>query len=323
MAVSQPLLPALLPPRFEGALRLPSGRRLGYAEFGPAGGRPVLWFHGTPGARRQIAPRARELAHERELRIVSVERPGVGESTPHAYRAVIDFARDIERLCDALEIERFGVVGLSGGGPYALACAHDLPARVVAAVVLGGVAPTVGPDAATGGSVELMRTFAPLMAGIRRPLGTLLKGMVHALEPVANTAADLFTRTMPPGDRRILEDPGVRRMFLDDLILGGRRCMQAICLDAVLFGRPWGFTLADIGVPVHLFYGDSDVIVPLPHGEHLAKRIPGARFLVRPGEGHLGGLGAAEEVFEAVMGHWPSEPANPAPPVRSRRRGAR
>lgn len=302
----------LVPPRFEGTLQLPRGRRLGYAEFGPAAGRPVLWFHGTPGARRQIAPRARELAHERGLRIVSVERPGVGESTPHAYRAIVDFTRDVRRLSDALDIERFGVVGLSGGGPYALACAHELPAQVVATVVLGGVAPTVGPDAASGGSSELMRAFAPLVSGMRRPLGSLLKGLVHALEPVAGTAAGLFARTMPPGDRRLLEDPVVQRMFLDDLILGGRRCMQAILLDAVLFGRHWGFALADITVPVHLFYGDSDVIVPLPHGEHLARRIPGARLLVRPGEGHLGGLGAADEIFDAVLGHWPGE-ADPRP----------
>jgi pimeloyl-ACP methyl ester carboxylesterase len=299
--------PPLAPPRFEGALRLPGGRRLGYAEFGPAAGRPLLWFHGTPGARRQIAPRARELAHEEGVRIVSVERPGVGESTPHVYGALVDYARDIERLCDALGIGCFGVAGLSGGGPYALACAHELPARVVAAAVLGGVAPAVGPDAAAGGASGLIRAFAPLMRGARQPLGGMLRGLVRLLEPLADGALDLFARQMPPGDQRLFEDPAMRLMFQEDLILGARRNMQAIFLDVALFARHWGFALADIEVPVHLWYGDGDIIVPAHHGKHLAQRIPGAQLRIRLGEGHLGGLGAAREVFDAVLAHWPEE----------------
>jgi pimeloyl-ACP methyl ester carboxylesterase len=297
--------PPLHPPRFEGALRLPSRRSLGFAEFGPARGRPLLWFHGTPGARRQIAPRARELAHQRNVRIVSVERPGVGESTPHAYDAVLDFARDVEQLCDALGIEQFGVAGLSGGGPYALACAHALPGRVVAAALLSGVAPAVGPDAAEGGASGLIRAVAPLLARGRQPVGGLLRRLVRMLEPFADPAVDLFARQMPPGDQRLFEDLAMRRMFQEDLILGGRLNMQAICLDVSLFARPWGFALADIEVPVHLWYGDSDTIVPVEHGQHLAKRIPGAALRIRPGEGHLGGLGAADEVFDAIFAHWP------------------
>ncbi|TFG95432.1 MAG: alpha/beta fold hydrolase, partial [Myxococcales bacterium] len=147
-------MPRLPLPRFEGTVRLAGGRRLGFAEFGPANGRPLVWLHGTPGARLQIAPQARQLAHERSVRIVSVERPGVGESAPHTFEAVVDFASDIEQLCDALDIERFAVAGLSGGGPYALACAHEMPERVLAGAILGGVAPSVGSDAAEGGASD-------------------------------------------------------------------------------------------------------------------------------------------------------------------------
>jgi pimeloyl-ACP methyl ester carboxylesterase len=302
-----PRRPHLVPPRLEATLRLSGSRRLGYAEFGPASGRPLLWFHGTPGARRQIAPQARTLAHEIGVRIVSVERPGVGSSTPHPYGALVEFARDIERLCDKLGVERFGVAGLSGGGPYALACAHELPERVVAAAILGGVAPAVGPDAVAGGASGLIRTFAPLMSRVSEPAGAMLRGLVRVLEPLAEQAVDLFARQMPPGDQRIFEDPAMRRMFVEDLLLGGRRRMQAIFLDVAMFGRPWGFALEDIEVPVHLWYGDSDTIVPVHHGVHLSKRIPGAELRIRPGEGHLGGLGASHEVFEAILGHWPDE----------------
>jgi pimeloyl-ACP methyl ester carboxylesterase len=310
-------LPQLEPPRFEGALRLRGGRRLGYAEYGPAGGRPLLWFHGTPGARRQVAPQARALAHEHGVRIVCVERPGIGDSTPHVYGALVEFAADIEQLGDALGIERFGVAGLSGGGPYALACAHEMPARVVAAAVLGGVAPVVGPDAARGGASGLIRTFAPMMQRARQPVGGLLRGLVRVLEPFGESAVDLFARQMPPGDQRVFADAAVRSMFLEDIRLGSRRHMQALCLDVVMFGRHWGFALADIEVPVHLWYGDSDIIVPLHHGEHLAERIPNAKLRIRPGEGHLGGLGASREIFEAILGHWPDESDAAGPARRS------
>ena len=282
-------------------MRLRCRRRLGFAEFGPAAGRPLLWFHGTPGARRQIPPEARTLAHERGVRIVSVERPGVGDSTPHLYTALVQFAADVEELCDALGVERFAVAGLSGGGPYALACAHEIPERVVAAAILGGVAPAAGPEAAAGGAVGFSRALAPLFERARRPLGSLLRGLVRILEPFQEQAVDLFASRMPPGDQRLFEDAGIRRMFVEDLLLGSRHQMQAIWLDAVLFARPWGFRLEDIQIPVHLWYGDGDTIVPVDHGKHVAARIPGAKLRIRHDEGHLGGLGASKEIFDSVL----------------------
>jgi pimeloyl-ACP methyl ester carboxylesterase len=304
-------------PRFEGTVRLAGGRRLGFAEFGPSRGRPLVWLHGTPGARLQIAPQARHLAHERNVRIVSVERPGVGESTPHSFEAVVDFALDIEQLCDALGIERFAVAGLSGGGPYALACAHEMPERVLAGAILGGVAPSVGADAAEGGAASLVRYFEPLLRRTHGPLGSFMSSLIRVLEPFADPVTDLFARLMPPGDQRVFEDQDVRRMFQQDLILGSRRYMQALFLDAMLFGREWGFSLGDLRVPIHLWYGDADTIVPVRHGEHLAERIPGAKLRIRSQEGHLGGLGASQEIFDALLEHW----ADAEAPTRSPRRG--
>jgi len=302
------------PPRFEGTLDLGGGRRLGYAEYGPASGRPILWFHGTPGARRQIAPHAREMAHALDVRLIAVERPGIGASPPHVYASFVEWAADLEVFCDALDLERVGIAGLSGGGPYALACAHQMPARVAAVAVLGGVAPAVGDDAAPGGITPLVRTVSPALRLARRPLGAVLPRVVTALEPVAEQAMDLFASFMPPGDQLVFEDPGVRRMFIEDLVLASRRHMQAFLLDALLFGRPWGFALGDIHVPVHLWYGDADVIVPAAHGEHIARCIPGAVLRMRPGQGHLGGLGASEEIFAAILGHWETGGAGAAVP---------
>ena len=137
-------------------------RRLGFAEFGPAGGRPFVWLHGTPGARRQIPQAARVLAEELGLRIVGVDRPGVGSSTPYRYGSLLDFVTDLTRVGDHLGLERFGVIGLSGGGPYTLAACYALPDRVTVGGVLGGIAPARGDDAPPGGFVGRMAPLGPL-----------------------------------------------------------------------------------------------------------------------------------------------------------------
>lgn len=292
----------LLPPRFEGSIVLRDGRHLGYAEYGPSTGFPVLWFHGTPGARRQISPSAREAAHELDVRIIAIERPGIGASTPHVYDRVRDIAADVKDLSDGLEIDQFAVAGLSGGGPYALACAHEMPNRVVAVAILGGIAPAVGKDRAKGGPTQLVRTLSPVFARTYRPMGAMMKGLIRVLTPYADPAIDLFARFMPPGDQLVFADAAVREMFADDLVIGSRKNMQALFLDAIVFGRHWGFELRDIDVPVHMWYGDADNIVPLEHGKFMAERIPNAMLRVRPDEGHLGGLGASHEVLSAVLG---------------------
>lgn len=298
----------LRPPRFEGTIVLEGGRQLGFAEFGPRSGRPLLWFHGTPGARRQIAPAAHAAADDRGVRLIAVERPGIGASTPHRYEALVEWAADIARLCDALEIDQFAVSGLSGGGPYALACAHEMPDRVVAAAVLGGVAPAVGPEAARGGTSTLTRMMGPVFRYSHVPLGSAMRGLVRLLEPLADQAVDLFASMMPPGDRLVFADPATRRMFQEDLLHGSRSHMQAMFLDAILFGREWGFSISNIEVPIHMWYGDADNIVPVAHGEHMQRLIPNAVLRVQPGGGHLGGLGSSHEIFDALLGHWP-EPA--------------
>ncbi|MDH4041311.1 MAG: alpha/beta hydrolase [Gammaproteobacteria bacterium] len=302
----------ILPPRFEGTFRLKDGRKLGYAEYGPADGKPILWFHGTPGGRRQIAPKARELAVRRKVRLIAVERPGIGDSTSHSYNSLADWAADIQAFCNAKGIDRFAVCGLSGGGPYALACAYYLQDRVLAATILGGVAPAVGVDAAAGGVSRLTRALAPVVKHLRVPLNALLLRLIRRLEPHVDRSMNAVARFMPPGDQLVFEDPAIRHMFEDDILLASRDQMQAMLHDVVIFGRDWGFELGQVTTPVYLLYGDADNIVPLRHGEHMAGRLPNAELRIREGEGHLGGLGASEEIFDDLLSHWPRGRKSPA-----------
>src|SRR5688572_15771978 len=296
--VSSPM--GITAPRLEGTVRVRDGRKLGIAEFGTPDGQPIVWMHGTPGARRQIPDEARRLADARGLRIIGIDRPGVGLSTTHLYDCIYDFVPDLEMVVDQLGIERFAVIGLSGGGPYSLAAAHGLPGRVPAVVIVGGVVPSVGPDAPPGGWVGMARRFRGVMPLIRHPSGVVLTQLVRFLKPLGPQALELYARTTPPGDRDVLTRPDVKEMFLDDLSGNGGRSMRAIMADGILFTRHWGFEPHEIEAPIWWWHGDADNIVPLSHAEWLIPRLKNATMFLRHDESHLSGLGIATEVIDHV-----------------------
>jgi len=288
-------------PNIEGSAAVRDGRRIGFCSFGTPNGRPVFWLHGTPGARRQVPLGGRALAEEHDLRIIGLDRPGIGSSTPHVYDSVRDFALDLELVADALGLDTFHVVGLSGGGPYALATSAVMPDRVLGLEVIGGVAPTVGPDATDGGVVELASRLRVLLPMVRVPLGFALTAAVRVLRPAAGPALDAYRLVQPAGDRRLLARPEFRAMFVDDLVNGSRYQMTAPISDIIVFTRDWGFRLGDVKAPVRWWHGDADHIVPIRHGRHCAERLPNAQFFEVPGESHLGGFAIIEDVLAGLL----------------------
>ncbi len=167
--------------------------------------------------------------------------------------------------------------------------------------MLGGVAPTRGPDAAEGGIIQLAVRLAPALVAARVPLGVLLTGAIRLARPIAGPGLDLYAAVQPPGDKNLLSRPEFKAMFLDDLLNGSRFQTSAPVSDLVLFTRDWGFTASDVSVPVRWWHGDEDHIVPFRHGQHMVDRLPDATMSVIDGESHLGGLGIAEEVITTLM----------------------
>jgi pimeloyl-ACP methyl ester carboxylesterase len=284
-------------PRLEGSVAVRGGRRLSFAEFGNPRGAAIVLMHGTPGARRQIPIEARQFAEQNDLRIIGIDRPGIGSSTPHLYDDILDWTGDLVELCDVLDIDTLRVIGLSGGGPYALAAGAALPDRVHGVGVLGGVAPTKGPDAISGGLVTLAPYVAPVLSLTRVPLGFAMAQVIRLIRPVAGPVIDGYAAVQPRGDKELLARPEFRAMFLDDILNGSRFHFGAVLSDIILFTRHWGFEAADVQVPVHWWHGDSDHIIPHAHGVHLAERLPHARFTTVDGESHHGGLGVGTEVL--------------------------
>jgi pimeloyl-ACP methyl ester carboxylesterase len=298
-----PFVPRDRPPNREGVVRLGGRRCLGWAEYGDPDGDLVLWCHGTPGARRQVPPVGRRAAEDLGLRIVCVERPGVGSSTGHKYATFAEFGPDAAAVADDLGHERFAVVGLSGGGPYAVAAGWANPDRVTAVGVLGGVCPLVGDDAGPGGGLVGMAVpFQWALEPIRVPMGVALWSLLQPIMPLGHAAYLLVSRVMPEGDRKVFADPEIEAMFIGDIVQGSALRFGAIAHDVALFGRHWGFELGDVRVPVRWWHGDTDSLVPLEHAEQAVSRIPDCELRVRPGESHLGGFAAADEVLETLRG---------------------
>lgn len=300
-----PGVPRCEPPRSEGTFFLPTGRRLGYAEFGDPSGPVVLWFHGTPGGRRQLPIVGRRAAEKLGLRVVLVERAGSGLSEAHRYAQIGDWANDMAHVADVLGADKLGVVGLSGGGPYALACA-GMPAlrdRVAAVAILGGVTPSVGPDATASGAIVLARKLSAVTSALRRPFAAATAGLLTPVIPLAHLAYSGLAAAMPAGDRRVFANPEIEAMFIDDIVNVAAGRFQALLDDARLFGVDWGFRLADVKVPVRWWHGDADSIISLADAQAAADHLPDVDLLLMPDESHLGGFAKADDVLAFLAPH--------------------
>ena len=293
-------------PKLEGNIAVGDDRQIGFAEFGDPQGRAVFWLHGTPGARRQIPREARIYAQDNGIRLIGIDRPGIGSSTPYQYENVRAFAGDLETIADVLGVGNMTVIGLSGGGPYTLACAAAMPDRIVAIAVLGGVAPTVGPEAISGGLMSLGSTIAPVLERAGLPFRLAASGFIHLIRPVAEPALYAYARVSPEADRQLLVRPEFKAMFLDDLLNGSRKQLAAPFADIIVFARDWGFRLDEVKVPVRWWHGDKDHIVPFAHGQHVVARLPDAELYTLPGESHLGGLGVAHQIMGNLLELWDS-----------------
>lgn len=299
----EPLRVTVPEPHREDTITLPDGRTLGWAEYGDPQGRPVLWFHGTPGSRRQVPPDAGPAALERGLRVLSLERPGAGWSTPHRYHAVRDWADDVAVFTEHLGLGRYACIGMSGGGPYALACAHEHPEAVAVVVLLGGLGPTVGREAAPG-YTRVLAVLSPLLRAAAGPGSWAIAQVFRAARPHLSVLGPLYARLGPRSDQPVLRDSRMMDVLLDAIDKGLDGDFRAPFYDVVLFSKHWGFEIADIEVPLIIWQGRDDPIVPLRHSSHQAALARTARVVHEPGVGHFAGYAEVASVFDALLEAW-------------------
>jgi pimeloyl-ACP methyl ester carboxylesterase len=268
-------------------IEVSDGRSVQVLTAGPAEGLPLVFHTGTPAGLVEYPPLL-AAAVGAGLRIVQYSRPGYGDSDPRPGRTVADAAADVAAVLDHLGADGFVTAGWSGGGPHALACAALLPGRCQAAATIAGVAPrdADGLDWLAGMAEENVAEFGAAAQG-EAALTEFLRAAADELADVTGEQlAEALGGLVTPTDVAALRDGSADHMAastraaLRTGIAGWRD-------DDLAFVAGWGFDVRAITVPVAVWQGDQDAMVPLAHGAWLAARIPGARAHLLPGEGHL------------------------------------
>jgi pimeloyl-ACP methyl ester carboxylesterase len=277
----------------------PGGRVVAFTAWGDPEGRPLLLLHGTPGSRFSRSPDP-DLYRRLGAHAVSFDRPGYGRSTAQRDRTILSVADDALTVADAVGWERFAVLGVSGGGPHALAVGARAPERVSALGLAVGGAPAefVDPD----------DLIAINREGLRRAREEGRESLEEFLsEPAAQAASDpggMLDAAMadaPEVDREMLARPDVRATLVESLQEAFVNGPVGWFDDAYALSTPWGFELGEVAVPVHMWYGEADRNVPLEAVTKMAAQLRVESFEVIPGAGHLGWLMQEEDVLRTLL----------------------
>jgi pimeloyl-ACP methyl ester carboxylesterase len=279
-------------------MRTHDGRTLAYLEVGDPQGPLVLHNHGGPSSRFEARLFA-DAASKNRLRLVCVDRPGMGQSSPQKARTYEGWADDLVTIAGALGHHEFGVTGWSEGGPWALAAAAYIdPGRLrhVTSIAPGSygafgdnwAAKYLSKIDALGGSLALR--FKP---GFRL--------MYAALGITAKHFRDSFVKQVRNGvndyDRQILLRPEIATAFGDSCAECFAHGSDGLVCDAELLYRNWAFDVTKIERPVHMWQGLDDRLVPDPINKTVADRLPGAVWHPVAGAGHFVAVGAGDDIF--------------------------
>lgn len=268
------------------ALRLADGRALAYDVRGE--GESVVMFHGAPGARGFVpGPLA-------DVRLITFDRPGYGDSDPRPDRVALDCAADVAALMDHLDLERVRLVAWSGGCPFAVATAFALgPDRVSSLVLVSGPGPL---DEVPGAWDALGDHRRPTAEMARVDPSRSERAIARHMQPFIDVPTS-FLGTGRGADRESMSDPYLRSMLEAQIHAAVRQGAAGIAADLIAMWLPWGFALSEIAVPTHVFHGALD-----PHNaadaRTYAARIPGAEFTVWPDLGHLAILSRWSQVLD-------------------------
>jgi pimeloyl-ACP methyl ester carboxylesterase len=266
-------------------LRLQDGRLLGYSIYGDPGGRPVFYFHGFPGSRLE-ARLADRVAARLGVRLIAVDRPGFGLSDFKPRRTIFDWPDDVTTIADHLGLARFATVGVSGGGPYAAACALRIPQRLTAAAIVCGLGP---PDTPNGTDRMVRNNRLTLLLGRHLPwlASMFLRCSAYQLRRNPERMLRRIIGALPDADKAVVARPEIKTAIRDNIVEAFRRGSSGAACELSLYTRPWGFLLKDIALRVDLWHGEEDRSVPPTMGRYQALAMPNCRATFCPREGHF------------------------------------
>lgn len=283
----------------------PDGRTLEVLDTGPEDGFPLVFHFGTPSAAVPV-PFLAEPARERGLRLVTYSRPGYGGSSPRpdgAHAATVaDDVADTVTVLDHLGLDDFLTIGWSGGGPRALGCAALLPGRCRAAACVAGPAPEseIDWDIREGMAPENVEEFTAVREGVEA-LERFLEGQTALFGVTAEQLAESLGGLAPEADRAVLTVEVAETLAAGFRAAGRQGTVGWRDDDLAMMVRPWGFDLGSIEVPVSVWAGAADTMVPFRHGAWLAARVPGAQPRFFEEDGHISLMVTAERILDDLL----------------------
>ncbi len=265
-------------------VRTDDGRHLAYTEYGDPGGKPVIYCHGLPSSRLE-AGLADRVAGELAIRLIAIDRPGVGGSSFQHNRRLLDWPNDVTALADMLGIQQFDMLGVSGGAPYAVACAWKFPDRLKAVGIVAGLGP---PDMSESwiGMPAFARFILAAAQHVPRVLHVSLYGMIPGIKLSLYVMYRYFAWTLSTADQQTLGQKDVENTLRHTFDMATRNGARGVLQELVVAGQSWGFNPAEIDVPVFLWHGEADRMVPSRFGHFLDQTIPGCRSWFMENEGH-------------------------------------
>ncbi len=281
--------------------RLADGRRIGFAEYGDPDGLPAIALHGTPGSRDMFALTDAG-ARARGLRIIAPERPGYGLSEAHHFDALPQTASDVEAIADALGLDRFALIGVSGGAPHAIAAVSLLKDRILRLLLIGPVGPIADCDHIR--MSHLHQFIFTRMAPSPHAAGAFFMGLRTLIEWAPGAAYHLLLQRVPETDRQVLYRPEVRENLQTAMKEGLRPGVEGPLQDLRLYCGAWNLPLGEVAVPTVMWQGSEDTVVPPDAAYFLAGELPNCQLEIIEGAGHYWVFGEFGHVLDAVRAAW-------------------
>jgi pimeloyl-ACP methyl ester carboxylesterase len=266
--------------------RRENGAVVAFSEYGDPRGRPVFFCHGWPSS-RTMAELTDEAARDLGVRIISPDRPGIRDSKFDPNRTLLDWPPLLRELAAHLQIEKFRILGISGGAPYAYAAAWMLPERVEAIAVVSGAPPIAELQDCSG-----LLTLHNRLLALRRSRPGLLRVLfrvarLFASRKVPIRLRPLLLRILQPCDANVLRDTKSFEACFESARQAWRSSAEGVMIDAEIYAQPWGFSLEEVRVPVRLWHGKKDRTFSFRLAEQIATRLPNCEFHLVDDAGHF------------------------------------
>lgn len=273
----------------DNLLTLPDGRKLAYAKYGKPDGYPVFYFHAAPSSRLEPLMIGDEAFLQYGLRVIAPDRPGMGESDFQPNREFSDWPKDVVFLADALKVEKFSILGISGGSPYAAVCAAKIPHRLSTVVIASGTW-RIDPDVvkAIGFPMNMMWQVAMRMPFL---LTFVMKMMVKFMSQTPKENSEQNSpppnNILPAVDQAVMAQPERFAVYQQTLMETVKHCVKGAAWDIRMNVREWDFDPTEIQIPIVLFHGELDKNVPLTIVQQTVEKLPDAHLVTCPEDGHI------------------------------------